>query len=92
MNINDFKMLLDTREYQNLEGRWRDLITRIKWDTVKSVVKSVAGLNKSKFRVRAWTCCCARPVIGLPHRRPWAINMAGAATTSGLHTRSQHRG
>ena len=72
MNINDFKMLLDTREYQNLEGRWRDLITRIKWDTVKSVVKSAAGLNKSKFRVCARTCCCARPATVLPHRLPVA--------------------
>ncbi len=65
-------MLLDTREYQNLEGRWRDLITRIKWDTVKSVVKSVAGLNKSKFRVRFSSCWCARPVTVLLHRLPGA--------------------
>ena len=53
MNINDLKVLLDKRVYRDLEGHWRDLLTRIKWDTIKSALKSVAGLQGRKFKVRA---------------------------------------
>ena len=52
MNIKDFKVLLDKRVYHNLEGQWRDLFNRLKWDTVKSALKSVAGLQGRKFKVR----------------------------------------
>ena len=51
MNIRDFKVLLDKRVYHNLEGQWRDLFARLKWDTVKSALKSVAGLQGRKFKV-----------------------------------------
>ena len=51
MNIKDFKVLLDKRVYHNLEGQWRDLFNRLKWDTVKSALKSVAGLQGRKFKV-----------------------------------------
>jgi hypothetical protein len=39
--------------YERVEGRWRDLLNRLKWDTVKSAVKSVAGLQGRKFKARA---------------------------------------
>jgi len=51
VNIKDFKVLLDKRVYHNLEGHWRDLFNRLKWDTVKSALKSVAGLQGRKFKV-----------------------------------------
>ena len=38
--------------YHNLEGQWRDLFNRLKWDTVKSALKSVAGLQGRKFKVQ----------------------------------------
>lgn len=38
--------------YERLEGRWRDLLNRLKWDTIKSAVKSVAGLQGRKFKAR----------------------------------------
>ena len=53
MNIKDLKVLLDKRVYRDLEGQWRDLFNRLKWDTVKSALKSVAGLQGRKFKVRA---------------------------------------
>jgi hypothetical protein len=59
VNIKDFKVLLDKRVYRDLEGEWRDLFNRLKWDVVKSVLKSVAGLQGRKFRV------CARSLYGL---------------------------
>ena len=51
VNIHDFKVLLDKRVYRGIEGGWRDLFGRIKWDTVKSALKSVAGLQGRKFKV-----------------------------------------
>lgn len=50
-NIKDFKVLLDAQVYEDLEGRWVDLFNRMKWDIVKSVLKSVAGLQGRKFKV-----------------------------------------
>lgn len=66
MNIKDFKVLLDKRVYHNLEGQWRDLFNRLKWDTVKSALKSVAGLQGRKFKVRPQLCrkFC---MLGGPH-------------------------
>ena len=54
-NIKDFKVLLDAQVYEDLEGRWVDLFNRMKWDIVKSVLKSVAGLQGRKFKVPAGT-------------------------------------
>ena len=51
-NIKDFKVLLDAQVYEDLEGRWVDLFNRMKWDIIKSVLKSVAGLQGRKFKVR----------------------------------------
>ena len=51
ISFSDFKMVLDNRVYRSLEGRWRDLFNRVKWDTIKSVLKSVAGLQGRKFKV-----------------------------------------
>lgn len=50
-NIKDFKVLLDKQVYEGLEGRWVDLFNRMKWDIIKSVLKSVAGLQGRKFKV-----------------------------------------
>ncbi|KAK9849122.1 hypothetical protein WJX84_005042 [Apatococcus fuscideae] len=50
LNIKDFKILLDQRVYERLEGKWHDLLNRVKWDTVRSVLKSVTGLQRSKFK------------------------------------------
>ena len=59
MNIHDFKVVLDKRVYRGIEGQWRDLFGRIKWDAVKSALKSVAGLQGRKFKVG---CCCIVPM------------------------------
>ncbi len=50
-NIKDFKVLLDAQVYEDLEGQWVDLFHRMKWDIIKSVLKSVAGLQGRKFKV-----------------------------------------
>lgn len=52
LNINDFKVLLDGRVYTQLDGQWLDLFNRLKWDTIKSVMRSVLGLQGKKFNVR----------------------------------------
>lgn len=51
MKISDFKVVLDKRVYTKLEGGWQDLFNRIKWDVVKSVLKSAAGFQKGKLKV-----------------------------------------
>ena len=56
-NIKDFKVLLDKQVYEGLEGRWVDLFNRMKWDIIKSVLKSVAGLQGRKFKVSACAVC-----------------------------------
>lgn len=56
-------MLLDKRVYRDLEGKWVDLFNRLKWDTVKSALKSVAGLQGRKFKVR---CTHLLPAAHLP--------------------------
>lgn len=45
--------MLDKRIYRDLEGGWADLFNRIKWDVVKSIVKSAMGFQKSKVKVRS---------------------------------------
>ncbi|KAK2079384.1 hypothetical protein QBZ16_003075 [Prototheca wickerhamii] len=50
IDFTDLKLVLDSRTYENFEGGWRDLLIRIKWDTVKSVLKSVTGLQGRKFK------------------------------------------
>ncbi|KAL4419415.1 hypothetical protein ABPG77_006342, partial [Micractinium sp. CCAP 211/92] len=50
LTFNDLKLVIDNRTYSNIDGRWRDLFNKMKWDTVKSVVKSVAGLQGRKFK------------------------------------------
>lgn len=49
-------MLLDAQVYEDLEGRWVDLFNRMKWDIIKSVLKSVAGLQGRKFKVHNSPC------------------------------------
>ena len=55
MKISDFKLVVDKRVY-SLEGRWQDLLNRIKWDVGKSVAKSALGIQKGKMRVRLCRC------------------------------------
>ncbi len=45
------QMVLDNRTYDQLEGGWRSLFDRLKWDIIKSVVKSVSGLQGKKVKV-----------------------------------------
>ena len=60
VNFSDFKLVLDNRVYRNLDGRWADLFNKLKWDTIKSVVKSVTGLQGRKFKVsEAFQCLLA---------------------------------
>ena len=50
VSFTDFKVVLDNRVYSGMEGRWHDLLNRLKWDVIKSVLKSVAGLQGRKFK------------------------------------------
>ena len=53
-------MVLDNRTYDGLEGAWRDLFQRLKWDIVKSVLKSMSGLQGRKVKV-----CICHPCFAL---------------------------
>ena len=44
------QMVLDNRTYDQLAGKWRDLFDRLKWDIIKSVIKSVSGLQGKKVK------------------------------------------
>lgn len=44
-------MVLDNRQYDALEGSWSEVFTKLKWDIIKSVVKSMTGLQGSKVKV-----------------------------------------
>ena len=46
------QMVLDNRTYDQLAGKWRDLFTRLKWDIIKSVLKSLGGFQAKKVKVR----------------------------------------
>eukprot|EP00873_Tetraselmis_striata_P004035 jgi/Tetstr1/424299/TSEL_014867.t1 len=50
VTIRDWQIVLDTRVYKQHVGRWHDLMSRLKWDIIKSVVKSMAGLQGNKLR------------------------------------------
>ncbi|KAK9812398.1 hypothetical protein WJX73_007715 [Symbiochloris irregularis] len=50
VRISDFGVVLDKRVYTNLEGGWKDLFNRIKWDVAKSVAKSAVGFQKGKIK------------------------------------------
>lgn len=65
-NIKDFKVLLDKQVYEGLEGRWVDLFNRMKWDIIKSVLKSVAGLQGRKFKVKHVHATDVRVCILIP--------------------------
>ena len=80
MNIRDFKVLLDKRVYHNLEGQWRDLFARLKWDTVKSALKSVAGLQGRKFKVFPLilvSSLLSYPAVGLRRMAHWHHSLNG---------------
>ena len=55
-------MVLDNRTYDQLAGKWRDLFDRMKWDIIKSVIKSVSGLQGKKVKV-SQPLPCARPLV-----------------------------
>lgn len=44
------KLVIDTRSYPNFLGTLRQLLARVRWDVVKSVFRSVAGLQGKKVR------------------------------------------
>lgn len=58
IKISDFKLVVDKRVYA-LDGRWGDLLNKIKWDLAKSVAKSAVGIQKGKIRVCPGLCCSA---------------------------------
>ncbi len=47
-----WQVVLDNRVYDGLEGPWSELFQRLKWDVVKSVLKSMTGLQGRKVKVR----------------------------------------
>ena len=57
MRISDFGVVLDKRVYRDLEGGWKDLFNRIKWDVAKSVAKSAVGFQKGKIKARMSPTC-----------------------------------
>lgn len=46
-------MVLDNRTYEQLAGAWRDLFDLLKWDIIKSVLKSLGGFQRQKVKVRS---------------------------------------
>jgi hypothetical protein len=66
-------MVLDNRVYDGLEGPWRDLFQRLKWDIVKSVLKSMTGLQGRKVKVRCLhhlnSACAPHHTIQKPSSR-----------------------
>lgn len=60
-NFTDFRLLLDNRTYR-MEGKWRDLFQKMKWDVLKSAFKSILGMQGRKFKV--WPSSrCAPPDV-----------------------------
>ena len=50
VSLKDMKLVIDTRSYPNFLGTLRQLLARVRWDVVKSVFRSVAGLQGKKVR------------------------------------------
>ena len=50
ISFHNRRFVLDARTYNFFEGRWRDFVNRLKWDVIKSVLKSVTGLQGRKLR------------------------------------------
>lgn len=43
-------LVLDARTYNFFEGPWRDFINKLKWDVIRSVLKSVTGFQGRKLK------------------------------------------
>ena len=43
-------LVLDARTYNFFEGQWRDFINKLKWDVIRSVLKSVTGFQGRKLK------------------------------------------
>ncbi|QDZ17850.1 Golgi-body localization domain-containing protein [Chloropicon primus] len=50
LNVSDMKVYLDTFNYLYYKGTWKDLLDKVKWNIVKSVVKNVAGFQFGKIK------------------------------------------
>jgi hypothetical protein len=48
--IRDLPIVLDKRVYINHIGHWHGLLSRFKWDAIKSILKSLTGLQGNKLR------------------------------------------
>ncbi len=70
------QMVLDNRQYAGVEGSWSDLFQSFKWDIVKSVLKSMTGMQGSKVKASVtpvYSQSCHKPshhatAPGLPAR------------------------
>ena len=50
LNVRDMKVYLDTFNYFYYKGTWQDLLEKVKWNIIKSVVKNVAGFQLGKIK------------------------------------------
>lgn len=50
LSISGFGLVLDNRVYRNIDGGWTTVLNRYKWDAIRSLVKSVSGLQARKLQ------------------------------------------
>eukprot|EP00878_Enallax_costatus_P023923 GHUV01025489.1.p1 GENE.GHUV01025489.1~~GHUV01025489.1.p1 ORF type:complete len:403 (+),score=144.92 GHUV01025489.1:2173-3381(+) len=50
LSISGFGLVLDNRVYRNIDGGWRSVLNRYKWDAIRSLVKSFSGLQARKLQ------------------------------------------
>ena len=43
LNVTDMKVYLDTFNYFHYKGTWSDMMDKVKWNIIKSVLKNFAG-------------------------------------------------
>ncbi|KAG2482123.1 hypothetical protein HYH03_018930 [Edaphochlamys debaryana] len=49
-NSGGWGVVVDAAVYKGIEGGWRDIITKYKWDVIRSVLKSAAGIQAGKLK------------------------------------------
>jgi hypothetical protein len=50
LNVTDMKLYLDTFDYLRYNGTWQELMEKVKWNIIKSVLKNMAGFQTGKIR------------------------------------------
>ncbi|GIL87249.1 hypothetical protein Vretifemale_15344, partial [Volvox reticuliferus] len=43
-------LVIDARVYRNIVGGWKDILAKYKWDVIRSVIKSLAGIQAGKLK------------------------------------------